>query len=303
MTIAGESAGGFAVSTFLGTPTSAGLFKRAIPQSGAAHHTMSKAAGEQCTALLMAELNVTSIKELQAVDAEKLLRAQGRVDAAIGKGQAQIDADTMAFYPVHGNPVIPGAPIDAIRQGTGNTVDVLTGTNKDEATLFVQGSVDEEKLTKQAGGFGSTDLVRHYRAAYPDANTNDLSVKLSTDHMFRVPAIRLAEARAETGANTWMYRFDWESRAGNLKATHALEIPFAFNNLAKAGVDVFVGPGELPQGVADTMHGVWTAFIRGEDPTWPQYDLSNRTTMIFDETSAPQDDVDGKIRAAWEGVR
>ena len=43
VTIAGESAGSFSVSTLLGSKRAEGLFHRAIAQSGAAHHTMRKA--------------------------------------------------------------------------------------------------------------------------------------------------------------------------------------------------------------------------------------------------------------------
>ena len=58
--------------------------------------------------------------------------------------------------------------------------------------------------------------------------------------MFRIPAIRLAEAR-QGAAATYMYQFNWRSRAfdGALAATHSLEIPFAFDNLDQAGVDFF----------------------------------------------------------------
>src|SRR3954469_2574421 len=41
VTIFGESAGGMSVGTLLGTPAAGGLFQRAIPQSGARHHTLT----------------------------------------------------------------------------------------------------------------------------------------------------------------------------------------------------------------------------------------------------------------------
>ena len=59
ITIGGESAGGFSVATVLASPLAQGLFRGAIPQSGAAHHTLSKADGEQCTDLLLSQLGVT----------------------------------------------------------------------------------------------------------------------------------------------------------------------------------------------------------------------------------------------------
>ncbi|MBD3649368.1 MAG: carboxylesterase family protein, partial [Pseudomonadales bacterium] len=208
------------------------------------------------------------------------------------------------FYPVVGNEVLPRSPLEAIRDGLGADVDVLIGTNKDEATLFVAGEVDEKRLARDAERFGGGEaLLDAYRRSLPEADPMALSVAMSTDHMFRIPALRLAEARAEHNANTWMYLFAWESRNTRLKSTHALEIPFAFNNLDKAGVDVFLGEGPVPQHVADEMHRAWIGFIRDGDPGWPQYTLDERPNMRFDDTSGVVPDPDAGRREAWDGLR
>jgi len=132
-------------------------------------------------------------------------------------------------------------------------------------------------------------------------------IALTTDHMFRIPAIRLVEARinADPASRNWMYWFCWKSRAfeGRLGATHALEIPFAFDNLDKPGVDVFIGPGERPQAVADAMHRAWTRFIRDQDPGWGAYELEQRLTMRFDDESTVVADPDAEERQAWDGIR
>ena len=48
VTIFGESAGGFSVATLLGTPAAAGLFHRAVVQSGGAHvHSVQEANGRR----------------------------------------------------------------------------------------------------------------------------------------------------------------------------------------------------------------------------------------------------------------
>ena len=82
-----------------------------------------------------------------------------------------------------------------------------------------------------------------------------------------------------------------------------MEIPFAFNNLDKPGVAEFIGEGGDPQKVADTMHAVWTQFVRGEALGWPTYDLNARTSMIFNEESGAVADVDSGVRDAWAGIR
>ncbi len=128
--------------------------------------------------------------------------------------------------------------------------------------------------------------------------------------MFSIPAIRMAEARAAHVGKTWMYLFEWESRAfdGRLKASHALEIPFVFDNLDRAGVDVFLGEGPTPQHVADMMHAAWTSFIRTGDPSceaahWPAYDTGRRPTMVFGDAGGVVDDPDGAERRLWDGLR
>ncbi len=307
VTIAGESAGGFSVTTLLTSPLSQGLFRGAIPQSGAGHHTLSKEAGESVADLLMAELGCDDMSALQEASVDDILAAQIRVDQKLMRGGLGINMNGVSpFYPVEGSPAVPIRPVDAASQGMGAGVRVLTGTNKDETTLFNLTELKEDRVRQDAERFGGGEnLLQAYQAALPEASFHELGIAMSTDYTFRVPCLRLAEAREacpESQGKTWMYLFAWESRSP-LKATHALEIPFAFNTLDKPGVNVFLGEGPSPQHVADVMHATWIRFIQGEDPGWPVYDLESRINMQFDDESVTVSDPDADIRAAWEGVR
>lgn len=209
-----------------------------------------------------------------------------------------------AFYPVEGNEVIPGTLLNAIKSGVGASVPVLIGTNKDEASLFIMNDVSAAQLERQAKGLGGGQaLIDAYQEIYPAATTTEIAIALSTDFTFKIPAIRLAEARLAFAAETHLYQFDWESRAGNLKATHALEIPFTFNTLGSPGVAFFIGEGSLPQELADNMHKTWTAFIRGEQLDWPGYDLEQRATMHFDTQSHLVENGELAILDAWQSLR
>ncbi len=304
VTIAGESAGAFAVSTLLGSPRAEGLFKRAIPQSGGAQHTLSAESGEMVTDHLLAEMASDQIEPLLAASAEELLEVQGRIDRAVQRGDLSIGSRLSPFYPVEGSAVLPVSPLKAIQDGSSQHVDVLIGSNKDEASLFIMKEVSADKLAGEVAGYGGgAALLEPYRARLPGANSTELSIALSTDYSFRIPAIRLAEARDSQDVKTWMYLFNWESRLARLKATYALEIPFVFNNLDKPGVDAFVGPGESPQPLADVMHAAWTGFIREGSPGWTAFDLERRTTMCFDTVSTTQQDPDKETRKAWHGLR
>lgn len=301
VTIAGESAGGFSVATLLGCEQAQGLFRRAIPQSGAAHHTLTEKVGRVVADLLIDELAVESIAELKEASVMDILKAQARAD--VRYNQMGIGNGVQAFYPVEQNEVLPIPLRESIRSGVGASVPVLTGTNKDENTLFVMEEISSERLRSQAETYGRESLVDAYKEMLPGATETELAIELGTDFTFKIPAVRHVEDRIAQGADTWMYQFDWESRNVRLKATHALEIPFVFNTLRSSGVDAFIGGGELPQAVSDEMHSVWTSFIQGDEPGWPKYDLEKRTVKHFDNNSFLVDNGELQRLKAWEGVR
>ena len=307
VTIAGESAGGFSVATLMACPSAEGLFQQAIPQSGACHHTLPQEASKKVTEHFLGELGLRSAVEIEAASADDILIAQKATSAYFAQGAGQVNSLGVAvspFYPVHGNATLPDDPLTAARNGASSTVRVLTGSNKDETTLWSTGETSREKLERTVAGYQAIEALAVYQRTRPEASSHDLLVALTTDHMFRIPAIRLAEARQEA-APTFMYQFNWRSRAlnGVLAATHSLEIPFAFNNLDQAGVDFFLGPGPSPQALADTMHKAWCDFIKTGEPGWPAYDSDTRATMFFDDIYAVVEDPDPEERAAWNGIR
>ena len=309
VTIAGESAGAFSVATVLASPLAKGLFRGAIAQSGAAHHTLPASAGALVADRLLETLEAKDPAALQAVPVERILEAQTTLSDEFGDGHRTLERFGVAvapFYPVEGNAVVPVAPIEAIRNGASRGIALLTGTNRDETTLFGYGDTDDARLERIAERYGAFAPLNAYREQRPEASASELLTALTTDHMFRIPAIRMVEARdGQAKTPSWMYWFCWRSRAfeGRLGATHALEIPFAFDNLDRAGVDVFLGPGERPQQVADVMHRAWTDFVRNQNPGWVAYDLAQRPTMRFANESGLVDDPDGEERRAWDGVR
>lgn len=308
VTIAGESAGAYAVSTLLGCPRADGLYRAAIPQSGGPFNTLPAPAGEKVADAFLAALDADNMMTVEAASAEAILAAQSAVSKALegGPGLTNKLGETVApFYPVEGNAVIERDPRDLIAAGHNAHIPVLTGSNRDETTLWGYGKVDEAKLQRAVDSVANNQLLEVYKSQMPQASVNDLMIAITSDFMFRIPAIRLAELREAQGGQTWLYQFNWESRepSGRLKATHALEIPFAFDNLHQAGVSAFIGPGPKPQAVADVMHDVWSRFIRGEDLGWAAYDSKQRSTMVFDEASQVEQNPWAPQREAWQQLR
>ncbi|MGY8854191.1 MAG: carboxylesterase/lipase family protein [Pseudomonadales bacterium] len=301
VTIAGESAGAFSVTTLLGSPRAKGLFHRAIPQSGAAHHTLTQDQGRRVAELLMQETQATTVQALVDCSVDSILTAQNKASARYH--DEDLSPGVQAFYPVSGNDVIPTTLLDAIASGVGHDIPMLLGTNQDEASLFILGSVDADAAKAQSLTYGQAELYEHYGAHFPNFSSTQIAVRMSTDFSFKIPAVRLAELRAGFDAETYVYQFNWSSRVPNLGATHALEIPFVFNMLHASGVSAFIGPGELPQNLASNMHDIWTHFINGEHPGWPSYQQSDRAVMHFDETSKLVHQDYEAVIGLWAGLR
>ncbi len=314
VTIAGESAGGMSVGTLLGCPAAAGLFRAAIPQSGAAHMVIGREQGADLARRFAAAAEASSIDELIAAPVERLVEAQAELERQSRSGDLRPSTGTglagMPFHPVVEGYMLPRPPIEAVRAGLSAALPVLVGTNRDEMTLFPVGRVDEDRLRRIATRLFAADAdaaLAAYRSEWRGASAEDLVNAMLTDRYFRIPGVRLAEAQASGGGTAYQYLFTWESRAfdGRLKATHALEIPFAFNNLERAGVELFLGPGPRPQRLAEAMHAAWIAFIRSGDPSckavgeWPRYGLEQRSVMELGERIAVLRDPYGASRSLW----
>jgi para-nitrobenzyl esterase len=313
VTIAGESAGAYACTSLLSSPRAQGLFRAAILQSGAGHRALPPEAADKIAQRFCELLEIRSASDLQRPSPDAILDAQAQIDKefAARNDHFPLGVAVSPFYPVIAGDVLPQLPIDAFLDGFAADIPVLIGTNADETTLWTPKSNPEGQLAGAAKRFEAGEVLESYRRARPNATERELLIEFTSDYTFRIPAIRLAEAREKHGGNSWMYYFRWKSRAfgGRLGATHSLEIPFAFDNLDRAGVDVFLGEGEKPQGVANVMHAAWTAFIRTGDPAagvladWPVYASPERTTAIFDDICEIANDPDTELRRAWDGRR
>jgi len=318
VTVFGESAGGMSIGTLLGTPSAAGLFAKAIPQSGAAHNVTSADDAAAVTEAFITELGGGGLDAVLGAPPERLLEAQQTVSLAMTTGKLKKRASSasgLPFGPVIDGAVLPRHPYEAIRDGSAASVPVLLGTTRDEWNLFGLTAGIVENADALIGRLGRIveqpeALAVAYRQVRAEDGYNELFSAIMTDRIFRIPAIRLAEAQAvHQPGHTFMYLFEYASTAfgGRLGACHALEIPFVFDNLDKRGIELLTGP-EPPQPVADAMHAAWIAFARSGSPahdglpSWPAYDLDERATMHFGTPCHLERDPAAGERLAWAEV-
>lgn len=320
ITVFGESAGGMSVGTLLGTPEARGLFRRAVAQSGAcqAIHTRESAAHVADALLQELALGQNEAAKLREVPVAALLAAQARVLARLGPR-----ANLLTFQPVVDGRTLPRHPLEAVADGAAPEVALLAGTTRDEWRLF--GLLDSKargldeaglvaRVERRVPGADARRLLALYReerAAGDRSDPASLLFALETDRVFRIPALRLAEAQLAQGAPTWVYRFDWEVAAlgGVLGACHAVELPFVFGTLGLKGIGPLLGDGPEARRLAGRTMDAWLAFAHtGEPghealPAWPRYDLERRATLLFGSECRCADDPGGALRRAWDAIR
>jgi para-nitrobenzyl esterase len=321
VTIFGESAGGFSVATLLGTPAAAGLFRRAIVQSGGVHmHTIEEA--ERAGLRLAEALGVDSCTRaaLGDVPAAELVSAT----EVVAKHRPDPGLIGLPFLPVVDGVFIPRHPLEAVKDGSAGGVDLMIGTNRDELTLFGLGNpalanLDERGsarwLANAAPDVPADELLDSYRAARAarsePVEVRDLWVAAGTDCVFRWPSLELAAAQGVQGARTYVYLFDWASPAfgGVLGSTHALELPFVFGAVHVPAVQLFSGAGPEVDVLSKMMQKAWLGFARTGDPShedlglWPVWDPASRRTMVFGPHTGVQDAPRDPELATWERYR
>ncbi|MFI6683459.1 carboxylesterase/lipase family protein [Streptomyces sp. NPDC050485] len=304
VTVFGESAGAMSIGALLSLPGTRGLFRRAILQSGAAHHFLRPASAELITARLAEKLGIgATAEEFAAVPLEELLPAQAQLRGEIGArpdpalwGEAALNM--MPFEPVLDELPLP-APDCA--------VELLAGSNREEYRLFLVPTERIDvlpqprlRLATTAYGLDPDKALPVYAERRPGAVPGELFDAVTTDWFFRIPAIRIAESVP----GSYMYEFARRSPAhgGRLGACHASELAFVFDRLGDPQYAPILGE-RPPQALADAMHGAWVSFAKTGDPGWAAYDRETRTTKVFDIAPTVESDPRGEERALWEGVR
>ena len=316
VTIFGESAGGMSVGTLLAVPRAEGLFRRAIMESGSAHHVTSAETARQISQYLAEKLGVAATREaLATVPLDHLLVAQEELKMEVDthpdpKQWGEVAVTLLPFEPIIDGEILPTRPIDRIAEGASAGVDVLVGTNTEEWRLMLIPSgaiehINHEALVGVMAVFGlpAEETLATYRAALPNASAGDLLASIQGDWYWRIPSIRVGEAHTKHSPATYMYEFAWRSPQFNglLGACHGLEIPFVFDTLGPVTRSML--GTDPPQQLANTMHGAWVAFATNGDPGWPKYDVERRATMHFDSISEVVNDPRAAVRKLWEGLR
>ncbi|WP_328296770.1 carboxylesterase family protein [Streptomyces sp. NBC_00435] len=203
VTVSGQSAGSGSVCALLAAPSAAGLFHRAVLQSG------------PCTLLR------TPDRARAESEARAFAVSAGCADPAAvvpclraASGQALVDAARTlpTSGPASGDGLLPREPAAAIAAGGWNKVPVLIGSTRSEARFFValtQPHLTDGQYTEQIlsgyGAAGPEVLARYPVAAYGSAYLALSAVM--TDSTFACQTARTAQLFSRQ-VPTFAYEFD-----------------------------------------------------------------------------------------------
>jgi para-nitrobenzyl esterase len=304
VTIFGQSGGGAKVTCLMAMPEAAGLFHRAIVQSGSYYlKAMDADAGTKQSRQLLAALDI------QPGDARQLLSLPA--DALVaGLARALKTAPAPNFRPVADGRALPAGPWTPDAPPVSEQVPLMVGTVATEMTLLTGArdpstfTLDEAELRQRISAWfapGDFDrVISTMRTAQPNATPSELFFAIDTDRSMRSGAWQQAERRAaQHAAPVWLYEVDWQTPVdgGKWQSPHSIELALVFDNVAKSAS--MVGTGSEPQRVADQMSACWLAFARSGNPNnpavpnWPSYESDGRATMVFN--------VQSKIINDWRG--
>jgi para-nitrobenzyl esterase len=271
VTIFGESAGSFAVSTLMASPLARGLFHKAIGESGAAFGRglggETLAEREKADGAWVASLGVNSLQELRALPADKIL------EAAKSRGD-------MGFSPVVDGQLLTEPVADTYAAGKQAHVPLLAGWNRDEGSFLANGMTAVKWKDIAASLFDTR--ADEFLKLYP-GETDDQTARSAADYggdsFIAFGTWKWIEAHRKTGESpVYRYHFEWAAPPSKFHqgsfAFHSDDIEYVFGTLATR-------PGAVwrPEDwkLSEQMMSYWTNFARTGDPNgqglpeWPKY--------------------------------
>lgn len=275
VTIGGQSAGAKLSDILMGVPSAKPLFHQVISESGGAERIQTAA-----NAALVAEGFLKTWQSSGGGDAASLKTAD---PAQLIAAQQQFIAEWPQHFPLRceiDGSLLPDKPITEIRNGTSKGKRLLLGTNRDESASFVGPHPTKDAVAADLGNVPVATfaaIYAKYKTLYPDWTTEQRRIRSLTAEEYWVPSMRVAEAHALNGGETYVYRTDFTETSGRLKgeAYHGIEMDAVWGTWRK---DVDNAAAE--QKLAAELHTAWVHFIKGDapfadgPPDWPMWTAS-----------------------------
>jgi para-nitrobenzyl esterase len=285
VTIFGESAGSMAVSCLMASPLAKGLFQRAIGESGATtvegrSGQLLLARAEQTGIRFAQSAGAKSIAELRAMPADQVYGAFEAFTKANGGGRSSFGPDVDGWF-------LPDSPNHLFAAGKQNDVPLLTGTNADEGSFFLQPVSAEEFIAQANRRFG--DQAQEFLKLYP-VNSEDKvlpsEIASKTDEMFACAARTWVNLQTRTGkSKAYLYflnRVPPMPNARRYGAFHGSDLFYVFGTMNYHPEWAWT---PIDSRLSEIISSYWVNFATRGDPNgkdlprWPIY--SEKTHLVI----------------------
>lgn len=302
VTIGGQSSGAFNVSYLINSPKAAGMFNRAIMESGGDFGMTL----DEAVQLTMDYASYLERKEVTSSQEAYEILSKERAAGLATEYTYRIDGtnfDVFNAYPTCDGVYLVSEPLNNLGTESCNNVDILFGQNENEHAMytnyiypqsskifnfFVESYCGEQYIEEMREFFGLTDAST--KADYSAA------IGAFGNISFLYDGYLMADKLADAGKNVYMYRFGYGKENVNesfdlstdprVSATHNSELAFVYKSrnrsLDSAGMNLI-----------EEMHKAWVNFIKYGDPNgesgadlavaWPKYDSESKTMIFFDK--------------------
>ncbi|MFP8964067.1 carboxylesterase/lipase family protein [Streptomyces nanhaiensis] len=301
VTVFGESAGGANVCQHMVSPTAAGLFHRAVSQSGCGGFTMPNQRQADRTGTELA----TRLGCTDAATAADCLRTRPVRDIIV-------EAEPLVWAPVVGNTVFPRQVEEAFAADAYHHVPVVIGSTRDEGAYFVDYDYPEpipaaeypEAITRHFGPEAAARIATEYPLSDYPSPSRALGAAM-TDGIYAC-SIHQDTGLLASATPTYAYEFADPEPAGSDPsipgAGHTSELPYLF--------DIDGPPGRpftrAQRALSDTMIEYWTRFARTGNPNgpgtpaWPAFTARTPSVLTLTPTHiVPRTDFAARHRCAF----
>ena len=284
VTIAGQSAGAFAVNYLVASPQAKGLFHKAIAQSGGHFYArpgrpfLSLENAEKQGLAFADSLGCKSLDELRQRSAKEIQKIRWYQSGPIVDGY-----------------IVPETVYETFTKGNQNDVPTILGWNKDDIVFVSPMPATEfpEYLQQQFGDYAS-----EFSSSYPhkDDETTLQSLKdMNRDEMFASQGYAWAKQQGSTGrSDVFVYNFNRALPANNPEtqfgAFHSGEIVYWYDNL-----HTLDRPWEtIDHTISAIMSDYLLNFLstgdpNGEDlPIWNSFDKEEAFVLTIDKETKSQ---------------
>jgi para-nitrobenzyl esterase len=284
VTIFGESAGARNVCSLVAMPAAAGLFHRALMQSGACKFLPTRQAAEQTAANVATAVGCGAASDvpacLRALPAATLIQALPGDPSALAASP---------YNPMIDGVVLPDQPETIIRAGRHHRVAFAVGANADETSAVAPAITSDAQyqatVRATLPALAELALAQYPAADYPSPRA--AYIQLTTDARFVCPSREIAGA-VDASQLEPVYRYFFQYRPSPRGAVHGLDVPYVFGTFSAIVLNgLAYQPTATDLALSAAIQGYWTRFARGGDPggtpAWPSYGATD-PALVLDAT-------------------